>query len=55
MLLFIFDNEESPVRKLLDGGWLIDAGQGQEHENVVQRHDDQYLLQQAFWISGILR
>ena len=49
MLLFIFDDQETPVRKLLDGGWLIDAGQGQEHENVVERHDCHCLLLQTFW------
>jgi len=35
MLLLVFDDKETPVRQLLDGGWFIDAGQGLERGHVV--------------------
>jgi hypothetical protein len=38
MALFILDHQETPVRELLDGGWLIQAGQGLEHGNLRQGH-----------------
>ena len=53
MLFFIFNDQKTPVRKPLDGGWLIEAGQGQEHENVVQRHDGHCLLLQTVGASEI--
>ena len=31
MTLFIFHHQKTPVRELLNGGWLIQAGQGLKH------------------------
>ena len=39
MLLFIFNQWETPVRKLLDGRGLIKTGQGQEAGNGVRWHE----------------
>ena len=38
MLFFIFDHQKAAVCQLLDGGRFVQAGQGQEGGNGVERH-----------------